>query len=159
MDAFDDYRSAIAELGEKTGLSLSLEDNHCSFTVDDSVDVNLEFLEESESAVLWAAVGVLPDDGLAGERAMRLLEMNEPGGETRGFTLGMDEDGRVLVAHARRDVEEGISANILAAWIEDLVTLVGNVREEFAERYPFIDDEPIPEEPVLITDDEKADGR
>ncbi len=159
MDAFDDYRGALAELGEKTGLSLSAEDNHCSFTVDGSVDANLEFLEESESVVLWATVGVLPDDGFVGERAMRLLEMNEPGGETRGFTLGMDEDGRVLVAHARRDVDAGISADILAAWIEDLATLVGNVREEFAERYPFIDDEPIPEEPVLITDDEKADGR
>ena len=159
MDAFDDFRRALAKLGEKTGLSLSAEENHCSFTVDESVDVNLEFLEESVSAVLWAAVGVLPNDGRAGERAMRLLEMNEPGGEARGFTLAMDEDGRVLVAHARRDVEEGISANILAAWIDDLVTLVENIREEFAERYPFIDDTPIPEEPVLMTDDDEPKGR
>ena len=143
MADFAIFKDTFEAFCRMTGRELTIDENHCSLVVDGNVVVNLELLEESETVVAWAAVGTLPDDGLTCERASRLLAMNEPNGGARGFTLAMDGRNRMLVAHDRRAENLFASADVLAGWIDDLVSLVNRIRSEFARDYPFFVEDPV----------------
>ena len=143
MADFTIFKEALESLSRTVGRELTIDENHCSLVVDGNVVVNLELLEESETVVAWAAVGTLPDDGQTYERASRLLAMNEPDGGTRGFTLAMDGRNRMLVAHDRRAEDLFVTAEVLAGWIDDLVSLVKRIRSDFARDYPVFFEGPI----------------
>ena len=136
MEGFEAFEKALAEFGEKMNYPLALEDGELTFTVDGSVNVNIRCLEDSRYLVLWASVGELPDDELAGERAAALLEMNDLGLGTRGFTLGMRDGERRLVIHDRRPVSDLESADAIAAWTGDLVETTEMIRERLAADFP-----------------------
>ena len=135
----EQFEDVLAEFGEAVGYKLSLDDDGtATFTVDDEIIVNLQYLDDSDVVVAFAPVGGFgemdaPD---AGEKALELLRMNELGGATEGFTLALDEDSELVLAMDRRDALEIAAADSLAAWMESLVSAVRAVRERFAERFP-----------------------
>ena len=139
----EQFEDVLAEFGKAVGTPLSLDDNGtATFTVDDDIIVNLQYLDESDGIVAFAPVGgfgetAAPD---AGRKARVLLRMNEIGGPTKGFTLALDEDAELVLAMDRRNALEISSADALAAWMEALVTAVRAVRVRFAEEFP-IDEE------------------
>jgi len=135
----DQFLDVLAEFGNAINLSLALDDDGVvSFMVDDEAMVNLQYLDESDFAVAFSPVGGFggTDAPDAGEKALALLRMNEPGGVAEGFTLALDEEADLVLAMDRRSALEIPSADSLAAWVDALVRVVRAVREDFAARFP-----------------------
>lgn len=136
----EQFDGVLAEFGELVGRRLALDgDGSATFTVDEEIIVNLQYLEESDTVVAFAPVGAFggldaPD---AGEKALELLRMNEPGGATEGYTLALDEEADLVLAMDRRNALVLGHADSFAAWMESLVRAVRAVRERFAERFPL----------------------
>lgn len=139
----EQFEGVLAEFGKAMGIPLSLDDDGtATFTVDDEIIVNIQYLDESDSIVAFAPVGGFDASGDpdSGKKALLLLSMNEIGGPTEGFTLGLDEDADLVLAMDRRSSLEISSTDSLAAWMEALVSAVRAVRDRFAEEFP-IDEE------------------
>ena len=135
----DQFLDVLAEFGNAIDLSLALDDDGVvSFMVDDEAMVNLQYLDESDFAVAFSPVSGFggTDAPDAGEKALALLRMNEPGGVAEGFTLALDEEADLVLAMDRRSALEIPSADSLAAWVDALVRVVRAVREDFAARFP-----------------------
>ena len=134
------FEDVLAEFGALVRQPLSLDgDGTATFTVDDEIIVNLQYLEESDTVLAFAPVGAFggldaPD---AGEKALELLRMNEPDGGSEGYTLALDEDADLVLAMDRRAAPVLGHVDSLAAWMESLVRAVRVVRERFAERFPL----------------------
>ena len=143
MDIRESFEQCLADFGKVLGTELVFEDDRCEFTVDGTVEIELDYYDEADVVVAWATVGEMPEDGFAGDRALALLAMNELGGAGGGYTLSMDAETRRVIAHDHRPAEAFESADRIAAWLETLVKLVNSIREDFAERFPYedIDDE------------------
>jgi len=139
----EQFKDVLAEFGGIVKQELSLDDDGTvTFTVDDEIVVNLQYLDESDVIIAFAPVGGFggvdaPD---AGEKALELLRLNELGGPTEGFTLALDEDADLVLAMDRRSALEISSADSLAAWLEALIDAVRAVRDRFANEFP-IDEE------------------
>ena len=136
----DQFLDVLAEFGNAIDLSLALDDDGAvSFMVDDEAMVNLQYLDESDFAVAFSPIGGFggTDAPDAGEKALALLRMNEPGGVAEGFTLALDEEADLVLAMDRRSALEISSADSLAAWVDALVRVVRAVREDFAARFPI----------------------
>ena len=130
----------LAEFGNALNLSLALDDEDTvSFMVDGEAIVNIQYLDESDFAVAFSPVGAFggTDAPDAGEKALALLRMNEPGGIGEGFTLALDEEADLVSAMDRRSALEISSADSLAAWVDALVRVVQTVREDFVARFPI----------------------
>ena len=149
MDIRESFEQCLADFGKALGTKLVFEEDHCNFTVDGAVEIELDYYDDSDVVVAWATVGEMPEDDLAGDRALVLLALNELGGAAGGYTLSMDADTRRVIAHDHRPAEAFESADRLAAWLDTLVELVNAIREDFAERFPCmdIDDEAEEDEP------------
>ena len=134
------FEDVLAEFGALVNQPLSLDgDGTATFTVDEEIIVNLQYLEESDTVVAFAPVGAFggldaPD---AGDKALELLRMNEPDGGSEGYTLALDEDADLVLAMDRRSALVLGHVDSLAAWMESLVRAVRAVRERFAERFPL----------------------
>ena len=142
MDIREQFEQVLAEFGEKMSTELKLVDGRCSFTVDGTVEIEIDYYDAAEAVVAWSTVGELPEDELSRDRALALLAINELGSGHAGFTISMDPETRRVVAHDRRGAEAVDSADRLAVWMEALVDLVKGVRLEFAERFPFEGEDP-----------------
>ena len=162
----EQFSDVLAEFGETVKLPLALgEDGTATFTVDDEIVVNLQYLDGSDVVLAFAPVGAFggeeeppnhlttqppnhptteppnhpttqPPNQSAGEKALELLRLNELGGPTGGFALALDEDADLVLAMDRRSVLEIAAADSFAAWMEALVCAVRAVRERFAEKFP-----------------------
>ncbi len=144
MDVKEAFCSSLAEFGGRLGAALSLDPSGaCDFAVDGETGVELRYFDESDTVVAWTVVGVLPEDGRAGERALALLALNEPGAAPGGCTLSMDPDTRRALAHCKCAAEDLCSADAIAAKVSCLAELATAVREDFAIRFPCDD---IPQE-------------
>ena len=143
MDIRESFEQCLADFGKVLGTELVFEEDHCNFTVDGTVEIELDYYDDADVVVAWATVGEMPEDDLAGDRALALLAMNELGGEGGGFTLSMDAETRRVIAHDHRPAEAFESVDRIAAWLGKLVELVNVIREDFEERFPCddIDDE------------------
>lgn len=136
----EQFDEVLAEFGALVKQPLSLDgDGLATFTVDEEIIVNLQYLEESDTVVAFAPVGAFggldaPD---AGDKALELLRMNEPDGGSEGYTLALDEDADLVLAMDRRSALVLGHVDSLAAWMESLVRAVRAVRERFAERFPL----------------------
>ena len=129
----------LAEFGALVKQRLALgEDDTATFTVDDEVIVNLQYLDNADAVVAFAPVGAFggTDAPDAGEKALALLRLCELGGPTEGFTLALDADADLVLAMDRRGAAELSSVDSLAAWMEALVRAVRAVRDHFAESFP-----------------------
>lgn len=136
----EQFEEVLAEFGGLVGQRLALDgDGSATFTVDDEIIVNLQYLEESDTVVAFAPVGAFggKDAPDAGEKALELLRMNEPGYGTEGYTLALDEEADLVLAMDRRIVLVLGHVDSFAAWMEALVRAVRAVRERFAERFPL----------------------
>ena len=137
------FEDVLAEFGELVKQPLELDDDGIvTFTVDNEVIINLQYLEESDFIIAFAPVGAFggmdaPD---AGKKAMELLRMNEIGGLSVGFTLAIDEDADLVLAMERHHALSMAHVDSLAAWMDALVRMIKAVRNRFAELFP-IDDE------------------
>ena len=139
----EQFESVLAEFGEAVKLPLALDgDGTATFTIDEEIVVNLQYLDESDSVIAFAPLGAFggADAPDAGRKAQLLLRMNEIGGPTGGFTLALDEDADLVLAMDRRSALEISSADALAAWTEALVDAVRAVRDRFAEEFPAAED-------------------
>ena len=139
MSNYDSFSLSLAEFGKRLGIELAMADGRCNFTVDGTVEVELDYLDDAQVVVAWSVIGLAPEDGLSGDRATALLALNELDAPNGGFSVSMDPETRRVVAHDHRAAELFDSADRLAAWIEALVALVGRVRYEFELRFPCAD--------------------
>ena len=133
------FSNVLAEFGVLVKQKLALgEDDTETFTVDDEVIVNLQYLDNADAVVAFAPVGAFggTDAPDAGEKALALLRLCELGGPTEGFTLALDADADLVLAMDRRGAAELSSVDSLAAWMEALVRAVRAVRDHFAGNFP-----------------------
>ena len=136
----EQFEDVLAEFGGLVKQPLALDvDGTATFTVDEEIIVNLQYLEESDTVLAFAPVGAFggldaPD---AGEKALELLRLNEPGGATEGYTLALDEGADLVLAMDRRSALVLSHVDSLASWMDALARAVRAVRERFAERFPL----------------------
>ena len=136
MHLYDSFNMTLNEFGETLGTELVLEDGTCNFTVDEAIDVEIDYYEEAETVVVWAAVGIAPEDEYQAERARALFALNELDAPNGGFSVSMDPETRLVIAHDHRPAELFDSADRLAAWVGALVDLVNLIRETFEQKFP-----------------------
>lgn len=139
MELAESFEMALADFGKMMGMELVLADGQCNFTVDGTVEVEIDYNEDADVAIAWAVVGYAPEDSLAADRAKALLALNELNAENGGFSLSLDPMTRRIVAHDNRPAELFDSADRMAAWIGGLVDLVNGIRNDFAVRFPATD--------------------
>ena len=133
------FANVLADFGALVKQKLTLDgDGTATFTVDDEVIANLQYLDNADTVVVFAPVGAFggTDAPVAGEKALALLRLCELGGPAEGFTLALDADADLVLAMDRRGAAELSSVDSLAAWVDALVRVVRAVRDHFAENFP-----------------------
>lgn len=139
MDLHDSFNMTLNEFGKTLAMELALEDGKCIFTVDGTIDVEIDYYDEADMVVAWAAVGVAPEDEYQTERAHALFALNELDAPNGGFSVSMDPETRLVVAHDHRPAELFDTADRLAAWVGALVDLVNLIRDTFEQKFPCSD--------------------
>ena len=135
----ESFNLSLGEFGDKLGIDLALVDGHCNFIVDDTIEVEIDYFDESHVVVAWATVGLALEDEYQVERACALLALNELDAPNGGFSLSMDPETRRVIVHDHRPAESFESGDRLAAWIGALVDLVNHIRRDFEKRFPCAD--------------------
>jgi len=146
MPLYDAFNMTLNEFGKTLGTELSIEDGKCIFTVDGTIDVEIDYYDEADMVVAWAAVGVAPEDEFQAERACALFALNDLDAPNGGFSVSMDPETRLVIAQDHRPAELFDSADRLAAWIGALVDLVNLIRDTFEQKFPC---------DMLLEDDEE----
>ncbi|MBQ7178835.1 MAG: type III secretion system chaperone [Victivallales bacterium] len=136
---FESFQQVLADFGKIMGTELAMNENRCNFTVDGSVEVEIDYIEEAEEVVLWSSVGYALEDGFQEQRARALIELNELDAPNAGFTISMEPEDRMVVVHDHRPLEMFENADHVAAWINSLVELVNLIRTRFEEQFPCVD--------------------
>ncbi|MBQ3678745.1 MAG: type III secretion system chaperone, partial [Succinivibrio sp.] len=96
------------------------------------------YLEQSDSIVIFSPVGSLGEIGNAGKKAEALLKLNDIGCDVTGqVTLMLDPEIDLVLAADRQSALSITSKDELSAWIEVLVKAVRSTREYFAEHFPL----------------------
>ncbi len=139
MSLIDSFTMMLNAFGEMLGKELVLEDGKCIFTVDGAVDVEIDYYDESDMVVVWAVVGLAPEDEYQADRARALLALNELNAPNGGFSVSMDPETRIVIVHDHRPAELFESVDRLAAWIGALVDLVNLIRDTFEQQFPCND--------------------
>ena len=133
------FENVLEEFGGVVKQPLALDDdNTATFTVDDEIIVNLQYLEESDYIIAFSPIGAFGDLNApdAGKKALELLRMNRIGGDSDGYTLALDTDAELVLAMDCRSALEISSADSLSSWTDALVRAVRAVRNRFAEQFP-----------------------
>lgn len=141
-DLREQFEDVLEEFSSATGLDVTLVQDAACLTVDDEIVVNIHYMDQSDTVLLWAPVGGFggTDAPDAGDKALALLRIGDLGGPVAGFTLALDADADVVLAMDRRSARVLSSADALAGWIEALVRAVRAVRERFAADFPAEED-------------------
>jgi len=131
------FEELVKDFGERIGQPLEADGAmSATFRFGEQEDLgHLQYLERSDSVVMWATVGFLPPDGLAPRRTVRVLQLLDLVPEIHDFTLGAEKGTGRLVATARRPME-GLQAASVHAWVDELTEAVLTVRVELAEAFP-----------------------
>ena len=138
----EQFEEVLADFGGYVKQELVLgEEGTATFTVDDEIIINIQYLEESDYVVVFSPIGGFggmdaPD---AGERALALLRLCKLGGQSEGFTLALDEEADLVLALDRRSALDVAHADSLASWLDALVRAVRAVRETFAELFKEVE--------------------
>lgn len=137
----DQFASVLKEFGSLVMEDLSLDetDNTATFTVDDDIIINLNYLNESDMILLFSPVGAFGDLNAAdaGQKALALLKLNDLSGAACEVTLMLDGEGELVLAADRRSANTISSADAFAAWLEIMVRSVRATREYFAKHFPL----------------------
>ncbi len=134
----DQFVENLKELGVKFQLDLSLsEDNDSAvLIVDDEVIVNISYLEDSDTVVLFSPVAEYTDeDDKDGSKAIDLLKLNDIDNISHQFTLMLDKDEDLVIAADRVNAENVNTTDELSQLIESLVDTVNKVHAYFSEKY------------------------
>jgi len=135
---YEQFSCILKEFGEKMRHPLAFDEAlDCAFLVDGYYAFSIHYLPESDGIILWTLLGDLPDDELAEKRAEYLLRIQDLELHTRGFSIGMEEQERRIVAHDIRNAEEIYDVDHLSAWINDLLEVTKNIRKTMAEEFPY----------------------
>ncbi len=135
----DSFNISLEDFGKTLGMELSLEEGRCNFIVDDTIEVEIDYIDDAHVVIAWATVGYAPEDNFQGDRARALLALNELDAPNGGFSVSMDPETRRVVVHDHRPAELFDSADRFAAWIGGLVDLVNLIRNDFEMRFPYAD--------------------
>ncbi len=136
----EQFVSVLKEFSSLVQEDLTLgEDNTATFTVDDDIIINLNYLNESDTVIIFSPVGSFGDTEApdAGEKALALLKLNDLSGAACEVTLMLDGEGDLVLAADRRNSNTISSADIFAAWVELMVKSVRSTREYFAKHFPL----------------------
>lgn len=136
----EQFFSILKEFSELTGADVSPDEQTGAivFTVDDDIVVNLLYLEDSDTVLIFCPVlgfGEFSEPD-AGAKALALLELNDIGGRCGSMTLALDSDAHLVLAMDRRSALSISSADALAGWLEIATQAVRSVRQHFAGRFP-----------------------
>lgn len=96
----ENYKQLLSELGQAVGLpELAPDaDNYCCLGFDDKIVLHLQFNAENEILMLFAQIGKI-DDAYKAAIYPRILKANLFWQGTGGSTLGVDDNGEVLMAY------------------------------------------------------------
>ena len=131
MDLRDQFGTVLAEFGELMGTPLALDkEGLCWFQLDGEFDVRLVYNEEEQSVSLWASTGCLPADAATSGLVRRLLLLCGDAEVARGFTLGLDDEQRVLGVCGTCPAVWLYSVDCMAEWLERFIGFIRRVREE-----------------------------
>ena len=136
----DQFATVLKEFGSLVMEDLSLNDDGIStFTVDNDIVVNIQYLNDSDTVLIFSPVGAFGDLNAAdsGNKALALLKLNDLSGPSCEVTLMLDGEGELVLAADRRSAGTISSTDALAAWVELLVRSVRSTRDYFAEHFPL----------------------
>ena len=135
----DQFAKVLDEFADLILEDIYLDDNNtASFMVDEDIVININYLEQSDSIVIFSPVGSLGEIGNAGQKAEALLKLNDSGCDVTGqVTLMLDPEIDLVLAADRQSALSITSKDELSAWIEVLVKAVRSTREYFAEHFPL----------------------
>lgn len=135
----DQFAKVLDEFADLILEDIYLDDNNtASFMVDEDIVININYLEQSDSIVIFSPVGSLGEIGNAGKKAEALLKLNDIGCDVTGqVTLMLDPEIDLVLAADRQSALSITSKDELSAWIEVLVKAVRSTREYFAEHFPL----------------------
>jgi len=154
MELPQSFELALGDFGKKMGRELAMLNGQCNFTVDGTVEVEIDYLDDTHVVILWAVIGYAPEDGYAAARAKYLLERNAIAADNGGFSFSFDSETRRFIAHDVRPAELFDSADRIAAWVSALVAQVQRIREDFTQGFPCPDFLPDDEEESLNEEEE-----
>ncbi|MBE6424228.1 type III secretion system chaperone [Succinivibrio dextrinosolvens] len=135
----DQFAKVLDEFADLILEDIYLDDNNtASFMVDEDIVININYLEQSDSIVIFSPVGSLGEIGNAGKKAEALLKLNDIGCDVTGqVTLMLDPEIDLVLAADCQSALSITSKDELSAWIEVLVKAVRSTREYFAEHFPL----------------------
>ena len=134
----DQFAKVLDEFADLIQEDIYLDDNNsASFMVDDDIIININYLEQSDTIVMFSPVGSLGENGDTGKKAEALLKLNDIGCDVTGrVTLMLDPEVDLILAADRQSALGITSKDELSAWIEVLVKAVRSTREYFAVHFP-----------------------
>lgn len=134
----DQFAKVLDEFADLIQEDIYLDDNNsASFMVDDDIIININYLEQSDTIVMFSPVGSLGENGDAGKKAESLLKLNDIGCDVTGkVTLMLDPEVDLILAADRQSALGITSKDELSSWIEVLVKAVRSTREYFAVHFP-----------------------
>ena len=122
MDMRDQFGAVLVEFGELMGTPLALDrEGVCWFQLDGTFDVRLIYNEEEQSVSVWSSTGFLLADAATSGLVRRLLLLCGDAEVARGFTLGLDDEQRVLGVCGMCPAVWLHSADCMAEWLERLI--------------------------------------
>ena len=137
----DQFVSVLKEFSSLVMEDISLDenDNTATFTIDDDIVINLNYLVESDMILIFSPVGAFGDltSPNVGKKALELLKLNDSSGTACEVTLMLDGEGELILAADRRSANTISSTDAFAAWVEIMVRAVRATREYFAKHFPL----------------------
>ena len=140
----EQFFSILKEFSELTGADLSPDEQTGAvvFIVDDDIVVNLRYMEDSDTVLIFCPVidfgeFSAPD---AGAKSLALLELTDISGGCGSVTLALDSDAHLVLAMDRRSALTISSLDALAGWIEITTEAVRSVRQSLADNFPAAED-------------------
>ena len=133
----DQFAKVLDEFGDMLQEDIYLsDDNTSTFIVDNEVVININYLEQSDSILMFSPVGDLVDDEASGQKAIELLKLNDIGNVAGRVTLMMDPQNNLILAADHQSALTITSKEVLADWVDNFVHAVRSTRDYFAEHYP-----------------------
>ena len=136
----DQFITVLKNFGEMLDEEFSLDEatNTVSFTVDDDIVINLTYLDDSDTVVIFTPVGGFGETTTleAKAKALALLKLQDLADIAGNVTLMLDEEANLILAADRCRAITLSSVNELSSWIEILIKAVRSTRNYFAVNFP-----------------------
>lgn len=129
------FETVLAEFGQIAGCSLALgDDNRCRIVFNGETDAELVYEDATDQVRARVGVCRLEDDAAATGVSRRLLAAAGDPSVSRGCTLAIERETRMLVVRDWRPASGLYTADRLAGWFQRLLWFAGDVRETVAAK-------------------------